>query len=650
MRNPVKFIPNEAPYPVADFCRLSTKEMYQHPIARLSMGYQLENRPTCELSVEIGLFFDGTNNNMIRDRPSNSHSNIVRLHDAFRDEDLLTSCFKHYIPEGVAKGPCFDRIALPCKLVDLMKAKRIKRRVLSIDTSNQFSLLMELPPPAAPKLASLPPMQFEAPDPQAIFINQVRLDDHLKRMGETAPLKVRAFIQALSFADFESVYRPGGRPPYAPRAMVGLILYGIMQGVSSLRGLERLAKIDAGCWWVTGGIVPDHSIIGRFIDRHAALLTEAFFTQLTKKVLGVTRTTTTVVAGDGTVIEAAASRYRLVRQEALQEALMAACAQAVEIGDPASEDKVAQLEHAARVLSDRQAERAARGKDGKTLSIQPLEPEAVVQPQKDKNQFRASYKPQVLANEARIIVACDVHPSSETVPIEGLLDQASKHGEIETGLFDAGYFNETVANATAARQIEMLCPEGRSEGKNWEKTSTKTYLKNQFTYDAEHDHYRCPAHQVLMPIARYQGNATNPAYVKYGGAPCADCGRRARCTTSKNGREIKRYAIDTAKDRLRAKMKLPAVRAWYSKRKAMVEPVFSHLRGQQGLNRFRRSGLTAVRLEFALHAMAHNLSRMVALCRLFYTLYMLLWTAIVRRMLIARTNRDIASANAHAAI
>lgn len=328
---------------------------------------------------------------------------------------------------------------------------------------------------------------------------------------------------------------------------------------------------------ITGGIVPDHSIIGRFIDRHAVLLTETFFTTLTKQVLSVTRTTTTVVAGDGTVIEAAASRYRLVRQEALQEALMTAYAEAAESGESASEDKVAQLEHAAGVLSDRQAERAARGKDDKSLRIQPLEPEAVVQPQKDKHQFRASYKPQVLANEARIIVACDAHPSTETVPVEGLLDQARQQGEIETGLFDAGYFNETVLKATAARQIEMLCPEGRSEGKNWEKTSTKTYLKNQFPYEAEHDHYRCPADRVLIPIERYQGNATNPAYVKYGSAPCADCPLRARCTTSKKGREVKRYAVDATKERLRAKMKRPTVRAWYAKRQATVEPVCNGL-------------------------------------------------------------------------
>ncbi|WP_290607822.1 transposase, partial [Arsenophonus sp. ENCA] len=50
-----------------------------------------------------------------------------------------------------------------------------------------------------------------------------------------------------------------------------------------------------------------------------------------------------------------------------------------------------------------------------------------------------------------------------------------------------------------------------------------------------------------------------------------------------------------------------------NQRKSMVEPVFSALRGIQGLERFRRKGLLAVKLEFTLHAMAYNLSRAVAL-------------------------------------
>ena len=45
----------------------------------------------------------------------------------------------------------------------------------------------------------------------------------------------------------------------------------------------------------------------------------------------------------------------------------------------------------------------------------------------------------------------------------------------------------------------------------------------------------------------------------------------------------------------------------------MVEPVFSVLGQLQGLKRFRRRGLAGARLEFALHVMAYNLSRVVAL-------------------------------------
>ena len=47
----------------------------------------------------------------------------------------------------------------------------------------------------------------------------------------------------------------------------------------------------------------------------------------------------------------------------------------------------------------------------------------------------------------------------------------------------------------------------------------------------------------------------------------------------------------------------------------MVESVFSQLRGRQGLHRFRRRGLRGVRLEFRIHLMAYNLSRVVAYVR-----------------------------------
>jgi hypothetical protein len=55
----------------------------------------------------------------------------------------------------------------------------------------------------------------------------------------------------------------------------------------------------------------------------------------------------------------------------------------------------------------------------------------------------------------------------------------------------------------------------------------------------------------------------------------------------------------------------PAARAKYRRRQAIVEPCFAELRERQGLRRFHRRGLNAVRAEFALHCIAFNLKRAV---------------------------------------
>ncbi|GHA88539.1 hypothetical protein GCM10007159_07440 [Modicisalibacter luteus] len=102
------------------------------------------------------------------------------------------------------------------------------------------------------------------------------LEDHLRQAGIRAPFVVAELLDAQDWTPFEERYAATGRAPYAPRAMMGLILYGIMHGVSSLRALERLARVDLGGMCVAGGISPDHANIGRFISLHEQTLTQAF--------------------------------------------------------------------------------------------------------------------------------------------------------------------------------------------------------------------------------------------------------------------------------------------------------------------------------------------------------------------------------------
>lgn len=54
------------------------------------------NGLSCIKEIHVGIFFDGTNNNMDRDRPEKGHSNVVSLWDAHREDKI--DFFRYYIP------------------------------------------------------------------------------------------------------------------------------------------------------------------------------------------------------------------------------------------------------------------------------------------------------------------------------------------------------------------------------------------------------------------------------------------------------------------------------------------------------------------------------------------------------------------------
>ena len=502
-------------------------------------------------------------------------------------------------------------------------SKKIRRRPIAVDTTGQLDLVVLLgrgaqmgeavaeaaaPAPSRPRQ----PIRFVRPDPRGILIGAMRLDEHLKAARIAWPFVIERILAEQDWAPFEARCNADGRPGYAPGLMVGLILGGIMNGTDTLRGLEELARTNLGVMWLTGGICPDHSVIGRFVLLHAATLTESFFAGLTASVLKATGSGTGTLAADGTVIAAAAARVGTLRAEALAAARRAAeekaLAPAPTAVNAAALEPADQLAAAEVELAKRIAARKAKGRDPKNLCLHPGEIEAVVQPQKDDT-FAPSYKPSVLANSARVVVAGDVHASSETAVMSGLIDDAAVHGPIGTLLADAGYNSAGMIETTNARGIELLAPEGRTwKGESdTTKRSDKQLLKGQFVYDAGSDSYRCPAGH---PLGRLQ---TTRDYTLYGGAPCSDCPLKAKCTTGQTGRTVRRMQSDAAKEVMRAKLAVPEHRQRYNKRAGMVEPVFAHLKVVHGLRRFRRRGLAKVRIEFMLHLAAYNLSRAVAL-------------------------------------
>lgn len=493
------------------------------------------------------------------------------------------------------------------------------RKIASPDDV-QYKLFGEVPGGAQPVRAISAVdsgRRFVTGDARSIFLGTTPLEAYLKQTGQVGAFTVARLLDEQDWRGFEQRYACTGRAPYAPRLMLGLILYGVMQGIHSLRELERLARLDLGCMWVTGGISPDHANIGRFIVMHEESLTQDFFEALTRSILKASGSKNRRLAGDGTVIEAACSHYNLLKSEAIKaRAEAAGNALAANPDDTAVQQEHQASKQCLKILEERERARKRSGRSTDTLAVSGTEPEAMVQRLKRGRGRAASCKPSVLANEERIITALALDPSSETKVVAAMLDQHARVSGTQADelLLDAGYFDDGVIAATLARDVSLLCPEGQEPGVT---KASKVFHKSRFDYDPCTDTYRCPAGQFLVLLKNANATPKKRAHSLYGTDACKSCPLRNDCTTMKK-RQITRHPEDTERDALRQVMQQPQVRGVFAKRKVMVEPVFSHLRERQGLNRFRRKGLGAVKREFALHVMAYNLSRAVALLRGFF--------------------------------
>ena len=98
-----------------------------------------------------------------------------------------------------------------------------------------------------------------------------------------------------------------GRAGYDPDMLLALLIYGYAGGERSSRRIERLCATDVAFRVICAGDTPDHTVIARFRQTHAAVFVELFAQVLRLcRAAGLARLGT--VAIDGTKIAANASR------------------------------------------------------------------------------------------------------------------------------------------------------------------------------------------------------------------------------------------------------------------------------------------------------------------------------------------------------
>ncbi len=327
--------------------------------------------------------------------------------------------------------------------------------------------------------------------------------------------------------DLAAVYASYGEergfPPYDPRLMVKLVVYGYATGVCSSRRLEQATHRDVAVRMLCAGQHPDYRSIARFRARHLEALSE-LFVQALRLCAQAGLVSLGRLALDGTKLRANASRHkamsyeRMTNKESELESEIAALrarakalleeAAAVDEAEDAQygpdcrgdelpaelqrrEERLEKIRAAKQALEAEAREREERrraemGEEGKTPRTSTSGRDPFAPKPKDQRNFtdgeakimkapdgafHECYNGQAVVDEhAQVIVAADVATLAPDCPqLPAALDQLDENlKSIGTGLSegatltaDAGYFSEAKVAAVESHGLVAFIATGR---------------------------------------------------------------------------------------------------------------------------------------------------------------------------------------------
>jgi transposase len=166
---------------------------------------------------------------------------------------------------------------------------------------------------------------------------------------------VMAVVEKLDVSGFCEPIRAregiAGRDATDPRLLVGLWLYACVRGIGSARELARRCEESAPFRWLCGGVGVNHHLLSDFRTDHAdaldGLFTQVLVTLVDKKLVRVSR-----ISQDGVRIRVSAGSSSFRREERLQQLLVQAQQQVLELRkqleSPAQSGAVTARQKAAR--------------------------------------------------------------------------------------------------------------------------------------------------------------------------------------------------------------------------------------------------------------------------------------------------------------
>ena len=399
------------------------------------------------------------------------------------------------------------------------------------------------------------------------------------------------------YASYES---ERGHPPYDPRLMLKLLIYGYATGTCSSRKLEAATYRDVAVRMLCADQHPDYRSIARFRERHSEALADLFGETLRLcSEAGLLQLGS--LALDGTKLRANASRHKAMSYERMEraEAELAAKVETLlaEAADTdRAEDELYGRDRRGDELPDELARRESRLKRIREAKAT-LEAEA-----REREQARRAE----MAAEGRV----PRRPPRGRDPFapkpaeqRNFTDPDSKIMKTSSGAFEQCYNGQAVVDSHAqvivASELSNLAPDTSQL-----KGALDQLRQNLTAIEAE-----LPQGATLSADAGYLSEDNIKTTSDRGLDPHIATGRHKHSDPpiSPRGR-IPKDA--TPKQRMARKLKTKRGRTVYAKRKTIVEPVFGQMQTVQGARQLLLRGEAKARAQWRFHCAVHNLLKL----------------------------------------
>ena len=416
---------------------------------------------------------------------------------------------------------------------------------------------------------------YRAYDPNQQFLLPVAMQEWLP--PDHLSYFISDIVDHLDLSAITSVYERESRggPPYHPRMMVKVLLYGYCIGVASSRRIAQRLCEDIAFRVLSANNTPDFRTISDFRKDHLSELSELFL-----QVLVLCQRAGLVKLGhvslDGTKVKANASKHKAMsygrmkgksaQLEAEVDLLLRGAAEVDEEEDrrygvdkrgdelPAElsfrEGRLKKIREAMSALEAEAAGRKRPGVPDERAQRNFTDAESRIMPAPGGREFVQAYNCQAVVDSANqvIVAARATNRSSDKRQAVGMMEETiANSGAVPRELSaDAGYYSaEAIENIHALGVDPFIAPDQTRHGR------------------------------VVAPAPR--------------------------------GR-IPRHL--SARDRMRRKLRTKRGRERYALRMATVEPVFGQVKQGRGFRQFLLRGLDKVNGEWMLICMGHNLLKL----------------------------------------